>query len=187
MHGTVERWPRSGLKASAQQKIRTQHGQGQGHQFIIRQHLFAGAVKGAQLFDQFGIGFRLGEATVVIGPHRRCGGARGKQRHRIRAAKLTQGMGDFAGQQRTQAVTKHRVRRLERGAQFAGQLHCQRAHVGVQRFVEARPASRKFHRLHLQPRWQLAPPAAVNHGTGAGIRQAQQGQLGHCGFLRSVV
>ena len=39
-----------------------------------------------------------------------------------------------------------------------------------------RTAARQFHRAHAQPGRQLAPPAAVDHGTGAGVRQAQQGQ-----------
>ncbi|MNZ93114.1 hypothetical protein D3C78_1121690 [compost metagenome] len=139
------------------------------------------------MLDQFGVAFRLGKASVVFGAHRRRGGARGEQRYRLRATQRAKRMGHLAGQQRAHAVPEQRVRRLQRGFLFLGQLQRQAAHVGVQGLAVPRAAPRQFHRLQREPLRQLAPPTAIDHGTRARIGQAQQCQRGHRAFLESCL
>ncbi|MNV63539.1 hypothetical protein D3C71_1561400 [compost metagenome] len=139
------------------------------------------------MLDQLGIGFRLGKAAVVVGAQGRRGGARGEQRDRFRATQRAERVGHLAGQQRPHAMAEQRIRRLERGFLFLGQLQRQTAHVGVQGLTVARAPPRKFHRLQLEPLRQFSPPTAIDHGTRARIGQAQQCQRGHRDFLEGCL
>lgn len=86
--------------------------------------------------------------------------------------------GDILRQFLTEAAmlsVVHRVGALaDLVVQLARQLLRQARQVGLQRLGHPRPAPRQLHRTHRQPGRQLAPPAAVGHGAGAGIRQAEQ-------------
>ena len=165
---------------TTQQEVGAQGGQGQAHQLGVGQHFLWRALKLAQLADQLGVALGLAPvlAIVVLAPGRCCGAA-GEQGQWRRAAQRLQLMGKFKCQQGAQAMAEQRVRGAGRQALFGGQLPGQGLHVGVQWLGNARATPGQFHRAHLQPRRQLAPPAAVDHGAGPGIRQAQQVQCSH--------
>ncbi|RMQ50121.1 hypothetical protein ALQ04_05427 [Pseudomonas cichorii] len=170
------------LEAAAGQEVGAKNRQHQLHQFIVGNHVLAGALELAQAGDQLFIGLGHG-VFAYIATHRPC---RGREKHdqRCRQATCAQDMRQLEGQQGAEAMSENRVGFIQFDADLIGQAIGQLYDIGLQRLIHAHATPWQLKRANVQPLGQLAPPRAVEHRTGPGKGQAEQRQVRRSAHVR---